>query len=250
MEQSERVVTGLPYDINLMIERIQNEGAIVDVSQINFPNTTSIDQQVRTTLIYLRNTNFPNTTLDFSHVPQDQFQYWLKGYITSDITFSVPELNEMWLHVLGYYLSGTNYSDYITNETLDQFIEDNRQLVDQLIDFYNSLLLYVLKRLTDENVIDFSDVKHQSEVLFSANAYNLLHLTNFSDLTDSIEREPVFFDNLFTETNNDLFELIGEYTPYTALLYGMSQDVDKFKQVIDDIEQLAQLDVENEIQQV
>ena len=244
MEQNERVVTGLPYDINLMIERIQNEGAIVDVSQINFPNITSIDQQVRTTLIYLRNTNFPNTTLDFSHVAQDQFQYWLKGYITSDITFSVPELNEMWLHVLGYYLSGTNNCDYITNETLDKFIEDNRQLVDQLIDFYNSLLLYVLKRLTDENVIDFSDVKHQSEVLFSANAYNLLQLTNFSDLTDSIEREPVFFDNLFTETNNDLFELIGEHTPYTALLYGMSQDVDKFKQVIDDIEQLAQLDVE------
>ena len=244
MEQNERVVTGLPYDINLMIERIQNEGAIVDVSQINFPNITSIDQQVRTTLIYLRNTNFPNTTLDFSHVAQDQFQYWLKGYITSDITFSVPELNEMWLHVLGYYLSGTNNCDYITNETLDQFIEDNRQLVDQLIDFYNSLLLYVLKRLTDENVIDFSDVKHQSEVLFSANAYNLLQLTNFSDLTDSIEREPVFFDKLFTETNNELFELVGEHTPYTALLYGMSQDVDKFKQVIDDIEQLAQLDVE------
>lgn len=241
MEQSERVVTGLPYDINLMIERIQNEGAIVDVSQINFPNATSIDQQVRTTLIYLRNTNFPNTTLDFSHVPQDQFQYWLKGYITSDITFSVPELNEMWLYVLGYYLSGTNYSDYITNETLDQFIKENQQLVDQLIDFYNSLLLYVLKRLTDENVIDFSDVKHQSEVLFSANAYNLLHLSNFSDLTDSIEREPVFFDSLFTETNNDLFEMIGEYTPYAALLYGMVEDTETFKQLADDIEHIVEL---------
>lgn len=244
MEQSERVVTGLPYDINLMIERIQNEGAIVDVSQINFPNATSIDQQVRTTLIYLRNTNFPNTTLDFSHVPQDQFQYWLKGYITSDITFSVPELNEMWLHVLGYYLSGTNYSDYITNETLDQFIKENQQLVDQLIDFYNSLLLYVLKRLTDENVIDFSDVKHQSEVLFSANAYNLLHLSNFSDLTDSIEREPVFFDSLFTETNNDLFEMIGEYTPYTALLYGMVKDTETFKRLADDIERIVDLNAD------
>lgn len=241
MEQSERVVTGLPYDINLMIERIQNEGAIVDVSQINFPNTTSIDQQVRTTLIYLRNTNFPNTTLDFSRVPQDQFQYWLKGYITSDITFSVPELNEMWLYVLGYYLSGTNYCDYITNETLDQFIEENQQLIDQLIDFYNSLLLYVLKRLTDENVIDFSDVKHQSEVLFSANAYNLLQLDNFSDLTDIIEREPVFFDNLFTETNNELFELIGEHTPYTALLYGMVEDTETFKHLADDIEHVVEL---------
>lgn len=244
----QRVVTGLPYDINLMIERIQNEGAIIDVSQINFPNATSIDQQIRTTLIYLRNTNFPNTELDFSKVPQDQFEHWAIGYITSDIKHSVSELNEMWLYILGYYLTGQNFSDFMTNETLDQIINNNKTLIDQLIDFYNSLLLYVLKRLSDEDIIDFSDVKHQSEQLFSANAYNLLYLTNFSDMTDLIEREPVFFDSLFTDTNNDLFSMIVEHTSYTALLYGMINDQDKFKQMVDSFKQLVEN--ENEIQKV
>ena len=232
----QRVVTGLPYDINLMIERIQNEGAIIDVSQINFPNVTSIDQQVRTTLIYLRNTSFPNTELDFNKVPQEQFESWAIGYITSDIHYSVSELNEMWLYILGYYLTNQNFSDYMTNETLDQIINNNKALVDQLVDFYNSLLLYVLKRLSDENIIDFSDVKHESQTLFSANAYNLLYLTNFNDLLDLIDRQPVFFDNLFTDTNNDLFSMIVEHTPYTALLYGMINDQSRFKQLIDQLE--------------
>lgn len=239
MMSDQRVVTGLPYDINLMIERIQNEGAIIDVSQIKFPNVTSIDAQVRTTLIYLRNTNFPNTELDFSKVEQDQFENWLVGYITSDITYSVPELNEMWLCVLGYYLTNVNYSDYINNDTLNNIVENNKELIDQLIDFYNSLLLYVLKRLTNENIIDFSDVKHQQDVLFKANAYNLLYLTNLNDVVDVIDREPVFFDSLFTDTNNDLFNMVVQHTPYTALLYGMMHDRQNFNHIVDSLNQMV-----------
>lgn len=239
MMSDQRVVTGLPYDINLMIERIQNEGAIIDVSQIKFPNVTSIDAQVRTTLIYLRNTNFPNTELDFSKVEQNQFESWLVGYITSDITYSVPELNEMWLCVLGYYLTNINYSDYINNDTLNNIVENNKELIDQLIDFYNSLLLYVLKRLTNENIIDFSDVKHKQDVLFKANAYNLLYLTNLNDVVDVIDREPVFFDSLFTDTNNDLFNMVVQHTPYTALLYGMMHDRQNFNHIVDSLNQMV-----------
>lgn len=237
---SERIVTGLPYDINLMIDRIQNEGAIIDVSKINFPNVTSKEQTVRTTLIYLRNTNFPNTELDFSHVAQEDFQYWLKTYITCDITFSVPELNEMWFYVIGYCVTGQNFSDYMTNETIESFVLANSELIDQLIDFYNSLLLYAMKRLSNDNIIDFSDVKHQPTHMFSNNAYNLLRLTNFFDVMDVVDREPVFFDDLFTDTNNELFDMISVHTPYTALFYGMINDTKKFKQLADDIANLAE----------
>lgn len=56
--------TGLPYDFDLM-ETIEKEGAVVDVSQVSYPNSEDIE---RTTLIYLRNTNYDNIILDFSKV--------------------------------------------------------------------------------------------------------------------------------------------------------------------------------------
>ena len=137
-----RVLTGLPYDINMMIDHIQQEGAIVDMSNISFPNVSDIKQQIRTTLVYLRNTNFDNVSLDFSKVSQQDICTWLVDYITSDIHYNIVELNEMWMCVIVYRLINNNLSDFITNETMDSFIADNKTLIDQLIDFYNSLSLF------------------------------------------------------------------------------------------------------------
>ena len=238
MSVDERIVTGLPYDINLMVERIQNEGAIVDVSKINFPNITSLDQQIRTTLIYLRNTNFPHTELDFSKVASQDMIQWMVGYITSDIFYNVSELNEMWLYAIGYFLTGKNYSDNISSETFDALINNNRPLIEDLVNFYNSLLLYSLKRLSDSEMIDFTTVKHQQNQLFGDNAYNILHMSNAFDVIDLIDREPIFFDSLFTDTNNQLFDIINNHTPYTAILYGMMNDTDNFKQAVDSITEI------------
>ena len=57
------IKTGLPYDFETM-QQIMQEGAIVDVTNISYPSIPKEDN-VKTSLIYLRNTNFDNVHLDF-----------------------------------------------------------------------------------------------------------------------------------------------------------------------------------------
>lgn len=242
-----RVLTGLPYDINMMIDHIQQEGAIVDMSNISFPNVSDIKQQIRTTLVYLRNTNFDNVSLDFSKVSQQDICTWLVDYITSDIHYNIVELNEMWMCVIVYRLINNNLSDFITNETMDSFIADNETLIDQLIDFYNSLSLFVIKRVSWADQVDFSETKVNECPTFGKNAYNIIKMPNFPDVISIIDRpEPVLFTTLFVENNNELFDIIINHTPFAALMYGMIEDQDRFKSMVDQMVDVMMTDVESE----
>ena len=63
-EDNMQIYTGLPYDFSQMTLIAEN-GAIIDLSNINYPGITQ-EENIRTTYIYLRNTGYENIDLDFS----------------------------------------------------------------------------------------------------------------------------------------------------------------------------------------
>lgn len=234
-----KVVTGLPYDVDLMINRIQNEGAIVDVSKVAFPGVDTIQKQVRTALIYLRNTGFANVSLDFSKVSGDDLEAWLVGYITSDIVVDLPQVNELWLYVIVYYLTKINYSDFFDNESFDKIITNQKSLIEQLINFYGSLPIFLIKRL-DCQYISFDETEVCDNETFGRNAYNILNLENINDLLSIIDIDhPIDFTNHFVLSNNELFDKVVTRTHYNSVLYGLVNDTDNFKVLCDKLEECA-----------
>ena len=70
--------TRIPYDIE-KIEKIRDCGAIVDVSAPEFPGIEK-DKQLRTTLVFLRNTGF-DVKLDFTKCTYEEKRTYLLLYL-------------------------------------------------------------------------------------------------------------------------------------------------------------------------
>lgn len=213
------IKTGLPYDFDIM-DRIAEEGALVDVSQTNYPFSEDIE---RTTLIYLRNTGYKNITLDFNNVNYESKEKYLIYYLTGDIEFPINELINSLIKILARYKGiSLDIFSILSDEEEEQFIINNKQFLIQLNSFIYSLPLYSISRLQTEDFIFTYDDIEKTDYKFSQNICSLIEhpcWNLFYELEP--DTEPYFYTNMFTEDNNKLFETIMKYTPFSVLLYGM-----------------------------
>lgn len=212
--------TKLPYDFDDM-EKIEEDGAIVDMSNPCYPECDDIE---RTSLIYLRNTNFPNVQLDFSNVPFASKEKYLIKYLTEDIVYNIKEFVDTWVKLfLNYKGLAIEMPSILSKQEQDDFIENNRQLIAELDSFAFSLLLYPISRLdTDDFVFDFNDIT-KTEFEFSMNVCFLIEHSCWNLIYEfHPSHEPQFYEKLFTKENNVLFETIMKYTPFSVLLYGIN----------------------------
>lgn len=150
--------TGLPYDFDLM-ETIEKEGAVVDVSQVSYPNSEDIE---RTTLIYLRNTNYDNIVLDFSKVDYKTKEKYLIEYLTGDIEHPIKQLTESWFSLFMHFKQIPLKIDSILDSVEEMaFFKENGELMKELDIFAYSLLLYPISRLdTLDFEFDFSNIEN------------------------------------------------------------------------------------------
>lgn len=212
--------TGLPYDFDLM-ETIEKEGAVVDVSQVSYPNSEDIE---RTTLIYLRNTNYDNIVLDFSKVDYKTKEKYLIEYLTGDIEHPVKQLTESWFSLFMHYKQIPLKIDSILDSVEEMaFFKENGDLIKELDIFAYSLLLYPISRLdTLDFEFDFSNIEN-SDFVFNLNVCELISHPCWNLV---YEKEPFygpkFYKKMFTEDNNYLFETVMKFTPFSVLLYGMN----------------------------
>ena len=215
----DKINTVIPYPED-MEERISNEGAIVDMSNLKFEGHYK-ENEIKYSFIYLRNTGYENIDLDFSKVDYEKKSKFLLDYMKSDIIFNCKELVQSWLsiilHSAGVEVEGI--FNILNKEEEQKFLEENRVFIKDMCLFINSLPLYLLYRI---KTIDFSmeDIMKSDNVFSFGNNINFLinqeHINLLFIADDS--NEPIFFNNYFTEDNNDLFESLVNLDFYQTLL--------------------------------
>lgn len=226
--------TGLPYSTEDM-SRIYDEGAIVDMSDIHFP-TVEEDKNIRTSFIFLRNTNFNNIELDFSSCSYEDKSNFLKEYLTCDIVFYNELLNSSWLNIL---FTGINldvkYNNILNIEETQQFIKDNQDLVEEVYKFLGSLNLYLLSRIAKDIIdIDFTAIE-ETDFFFNSNAYELIKCQDISLIISCVQSAPLFYSKLFTMENNELFEACRNLDTYYILEELQRMPQEKFKEFLNEL---------------
>lgn len=214
------IYTGLPYNFNDM-PTIVSDGAIVDMSNLHFPSVPE-DKQIRTAFIFLRNTNFRNIQLDFSRCSSTMMVQYIKEYLTTDIQVKNEELSDIVLYTLANMLNvQIDLEPPIKN---DLVLEIQGELADELKELKTllaSLPLYLMYRSKLNNkVYSLDTIKTSALKYIGSNFLNLLRDNNIALIIQAINETPVFYTNIFTDTNNDLFDALcsGE-TLYPEALY-------------------------------
>lgn len=215
--------TGLPYDFTLM-DLIRNEGAVVDMNNVNFPNVPE-DNQINVSFIFLRNTDYP-VEYDFSECSYEKKTIYLLNYITSAVEYKIDVLIQTWLAACCYSLGIILEDKGIFDESeLKHFVEDNISFIGEIIQFLISLPLYAITRYEYDNkkIIIDDDLVVSDTTIFNENINYFLY-NNAINIIMSIETifKPIFYTNYFTDTNNKLFTALQEL-PYTAMLVAMTE---------------------------
>lgn len=212
------IETGLPYNMDLM-DQISQEGALVDMSSVSFPGITE-ENKIRTCFIYLRNTGFKGIKLDFSKCSYEEKAKFLKEYLTTDIIYSIPELNTSWLKICTNAIEQIEYPCILDAKERIKFFKENEEFLQNLMLFFFSLPVYLFSRFKIEGnrIFNLNKVQHSEIIPCNANGYNLID-AEFIDLINyfSPEVTPIFFDKIFTEENNDLFERLKDLSCYNFI---------------------------------
>lgn len=233
------IQTGLPYIPELMKD-ISEQGAIVDMSSINFPE--GVENSTRTVFIYLRNTGFKNIVLDFTKCSYEQKQSYLVEYINTDIINEIPILTYTWKQIL--LCRDTNvqvYQSILNDEETKDFVGSFGSLINDLISFYLSTPLFILSRIKGDNDkallnmegIEITDYKPGNE-----NLYYLIEpeFMNALSLTYKDNIPVKFYSQYFKIDNNALFDKLTQ-TDFYALINTMATcKPEEFKEILDEME--------------
>lgn len=217
--------TGVPYKPEEMA-RIYEEGAIVDLSRVNFPTCKTTEENMHALFVYLRNTGY-DVTFDFTEMTYEQKVALLKEYLNTKIDYNIPVLNTTWLSVLyaclGERIKGMesilNDLELITMQSAEfSYIEN-------LWTFIVSLPLFLIKRL-DLDAFE-SKAEKTNEELNLVNLYYILEQPEIDDLINKGAGEipPKDYEKIFTVDNTRLFECLNGCS-FTTFIQGMVNSED------------------------
>ena len=237
-EDNMQIYTGLPYDFSQMTLIAEN-GAIIDLSNINYPGITQ-EENIKTTYIYLRNTGYENIDLDFSKNDFDFKEKFLLYYLKGDIEYTLKECSNTWIKIIGLY-NNQNFpvSSILTDEEIKKFINNNLDFIKDLNIFFISLPLYPISRMSfdDNTVLSLDELENTEEIVCNNSICDIISNQFFMELYDTMpQEEPMFYSNIFTIENNKLFDTLILHTPFATLLYGMCQE--NWSDFVKDIEKI------------
>lgn len=214
------LITGLPYD-NVEMERIRNNGAIVDFNNICFPGIED-DRQIEVAFIYLRNTGF-NIVPDLSACPFETKVKILKTYIETNMECTNQHFADTWIAILLNSL-GLVYSQetLLTSEEIERFVDENVEYVGRILTFLNSLVVYAISRFEHNNTkIVMDGFPCTDEELVGVNIHKIIQHKHFYIIdTQEIDVPKLNFTKYFTMENNELFDSMKDL-PYMAILIGL-----------------------------
>ena len=209
--------TKIPYQIE-KIEEIRERGAIVDVSNPMFPGIEK-DRQLRTTLVFLRNTGF-EVELDFTLCTYEEKRDYLLLYLKEKIDVKYKEFSGTWVKIImGAIGIENDRPSILTEDEVARFLEENKEYISKVINFIYSLTLYAMDRYSLSN--HAYDMKSFNTTDADDIGSNICYILEAPEIimVYSIEDEPIFYTKLFTIENNKLFDVV-QRLPFMSLLYG------------------------------
>lgn len=229
------IKTALPYSIEEM-EQIQEHGALVDMADLNFINIPS-ELQKRTSLVFLKNTGF-NVTLDFSGCPFEEKEEFLKLYLTEDISVNNREFSSTWVKVLNSALGNdVDMMSILNDDEIEKLIKRNQNFLTDVYQLIISLPLYAMFRfILHETAYDLTEFKKTDDNTIKCNLYHLIAHDEFLYLYSLASYiEPLFYTEIFTLKNNELFDAI-QKLPFMDVLYGLSTTPqDQWKGMVEEV---------------
>ena len=234
------IQTGLPYTPELMKD-ISKQGAIVDMSSINFPE--GVENSTRTVFIYLRNTGFKNIVLDFSKCSYEQKQSYLIEYINTDITNELLILTYTWKQILLCRDANVQvYQSILNEEETKEFVRSFEILINDLVSFYLSTPLFILSRIKGEDdnhtLLNMEGIEITDYIPGNENIYYLIEpeFMNALSLTYKDNIPVKFYSQYFNIENNALFDRLTQ-TDFYALINTMATcKPEEFKEILDEME--------------
>ena len=216
------IKTGLPYNMGDMDE-IKNHGAIVDMSDIQFPNITA-DKKQRTTFIFLRNTGF-DVSLDFSNCSFEDKEAFLIRYLSESIEVKQEEFPLSYIKILNR-ISGNDIEIpcILNDDEIVKFIENNNDLLINIFRLVKSLPLFAMHCFTlNGTAYDMDEFEKTDDVPFNDNIYNIISNQLVLTLFDNdLDIPPVFYNKLFTFENKRMIQVIDTQLPFFSILFGLS----------------------------
>ena len=216
--------TGVPYNPDMMAEIYEN-GAIVDLSKINFPTCGTLKENMHALFVYLRNTGY-KVTFDYTEMTYEQKVALLKEYLDTKIDYEIPELNTTWLSVLyaclGERIKGMesilNDLELVTMQAAEF------KYVENIWKFIVSLPLYLIKRLD----VEFDSKAEKTDEDF--NLVNFYHVLEQPEIDDLINKgaggiPPRDYEKIFTVDNTRLFESLNGCS-FTTFIQGLVNSED------------------------
>jgi hypothetical protein len=232
------IVTGLPYSMTDM-DDIKNNGAIVDMSNIHFPNIEE-SKVVRTTLLFLRNTGF-DVKLDFSKCSYQVKEDFLLQYLKINIDINQNELVSSYIKIFNKMIGNELAAECIlTDDEIQQFILNNSSMLAEVFQFIKSLPIFAMYYFSlDNEVYTLDDIEKHDEFNINNNFYNIIsHPDLVSVFDNEVELAPLFYTNIFSYDNKKLLEAM-QHLPFFSILYGLcTKSTDEWNGVLEDYREL------------
>ena len=212
--------TGVPYNPEDMAT-IYEEGAVVDLSKINFPTCGTLKENMHALFVYLRNTGY-KVSFDYREMTYEQKVALLKEYLDTNIDYEIPELNRTWLSVLYACLGEriVGMESILNDLELVTMQSAEFHYIEKIWQFLVSLPLYLIKRL---NIDNFESTAEKTDEEF--NLVNFYHVLKEPEIDDLINKgaggmPPRDYVKLFTIENTRLFESLGNCS-FATFIHGL-----------------------------
>lgn len=224
-------ISGLPYKKDIQADFYEN-GGTVDFSKVKFPTMKTLEENMKSAFVYLRNTGY-KVDFIFQNMSYQQKEALLKTYLLTNIDYEIPELNETWLSIL-YSCVGLKVNEL--NCILDDlqlmcFTSENHDLVHSVWQFVMSLPLFVISKLDVETDMDAEKTDEDFNLV---NFYHILKHKAADGLFTYIgEIPPKFYTKVFTKDNEKLLEALKDFT-FMGFIYGICMtNEEEFKEELE-----------------
>ena len=216
-----KIKTKIPFDIT-QLQTIQQNGAIVNISDINFQHINS-DKQIDTALIYIQNTK-TDITFIFNQNSFLQKEQFLIKYITLNYIINSKQFTDTWLTIL-FHLENKNISfkqNILTHNQILLFLNKNKSLCQSLLNVILSFPYFYIKVMQKQKCV-YNLPQKDEYTFFNNNIINFLKYQQIIDLFNvNLELyKPKDYTKIFNNYNIDLFNAIVNNELFGCIIYGM-----------------------------
>lgn len=199
----------LSEEVFMKLDNIDQSEYNVDVSKIEFDDDQ--DENIESAFIYIRNLQL-SMNLDFSNTDYNTKERWILKYLIFNMNINpIKILDGTILTILANEYVGFNC--ILTPDEVKQFRDNNKELVDSIINFLASLNVISVILLSN---------KENETIVYDAKELGIANI---------IENKPKFYECVV--------KLIDNYPNHVdgiRMFYEKDEDMNLYKYVIDDIQ--------------